>query len=202
MSSISDGDFQATLSNLQQDKTYYYRTYYYSDGEYTYGETRSFKTNKSGGTGVTSCPNGNHPHWIDLGIGTEWRCCNVGASSPEEYGDYYTFEQAQAYNPPSLEQVEALLYNCSSTWTTQNGVNGQKFTGPNGGTIFLPAAGNHNSTGYLYNVGECGTYWSTRMSEPEFEGYVVKFGFCRSSIPWWGGYRDDYGTVDSVRPVR
>ena len=40
-----------------------------------------------------SCPDGNHPHAIDLGLpsGTKWCCCNVGASKPEEYGGYYAW---------------------------------------------------------------------------------------------------------------
>ena len=28
-----------------------------------------------------NCPDDHHPHWIDLGIGTQWSCCNVGAST-------------------------------------------------------------------------------------------------------------------------
>lgn len=37
-----------------------------------------------------TCTDDNHPHAIDLGLpsGTLWACCNVGASSPEDYGDY------------------------------------------------------------------------------------------------------------------
>lgn len=42
---------------------------------------------------VHHCPDGNHPHAIDLGLpsGTKWCCCNVGASSPEGYGGYYAW---------------------------------------------------------------------------------------------------------------
>lgn len=35
------------------------------------------------------CPDNNHPHKIDMGDGVKWACCNVGASSPIEYGNYY-----------------------------------------------------------------------------------------------------------------
>ena len=38
-----------------------------------------------------TCPDSNHPHAIDLGIGVKFACCNVGASSPEQYGDYYAW---------------------------------------------------------------------------------------------------------------
>lgn len=38
-----------------------------------------------------SCPNDNHPHFIDLGIssGTEWSCCNIGAYSPTDFGNFF-----------------------------------------------------------------------------------------------------------------
>ncbi len=37
------------------------------------------------------CPDDHHPHFVDLGLptGTLWCCCNVGASSPFQYGDYF-----------------------------------------------------------------------------------------------------------------
>ena len=39
------------------------------------------------------CPDSNHPHVIDLGLpyGTKWCCCNVGATTPEDYGGYYAW---------------------------------------------------------------------------------------------------------------
>ena len=39
------------------------------------------------------CPDGNHPHAIDMGLpsGTQWSCCNIGATKPEGYGDYYAW---------------------------------------------------------------------------------------------------------------
>ncbi len=43
------------------------------------------------------CPDGNHPHMIDLGLpsGTKWACCNVGAQRPGEYGEYYSWGETQ-----------------------------------------------------------------------------------------------------------
>jgi len=145
----------------------------------------------------TSCPDANHPHWIDLGLpsGTQWRCCNEGASAPEEYGGYYTFDQAQAYNPPSRDQIKELDGNCSYAWTTQNGVSGRKFTGPNGGTIFLPAAGGRWN-GELDFVGSRGYYWS---STPYDGDYFYTLDFDSGYALWYGDYRT---TGHSVRPVR
>ena len=42
---------------------------------------------------INSCPDGHHPHAIDLGLpsGTKWACCNVGAEKPEDDGGYYAW---------------------------------------------------------------------------------------------------------------
>ena len=167
---------------------------YTGDDEYYYGEPHDYPVSHKG---ETSCPNGNHPHWIDLGLpsGTLWRCCNAGASSPEGYGGYYTFDQAQGYNPPSYEQIKELNDKCFYTWTTQNGVNGGKFTGPNGGTIFLPAAGNRWG-GEFYYVGTWGYYWS---SSPYGESSAYELLF-NSRCACWRSY--DRGSEQSLRPVR
>ena len=165
----------------------------YSDSdEPVYGEPHDYPLEY----GETSCPDANHPHWIDLGIGTQWRCCNAGASSPEEYGGYYTFDEAQAYNPPSLDQIKTFLNNTTSVWTTQNGVSGRKFTGPNGGSVFLPAAGGVWG-GQLYGVGSWGYYWS---STPIDEGRAYGLFFDSGLAYWYGWNGRDGG--QSVRPVR
>ena len=35
--------------------------------------------------------------WVDLGLpsGTLWATCNVGANSPEEYGDYFAWGETE-----------------------------------------------------------------------------------------------------------
>ncbi len=44
-----------------------------------------------------TCPDSNHPHVIDLGLpsGTKWSCCNVGADSPDENGNYYAWGETE-----------------------------------------------------------------------------------------------------------
>ena len=63
---------------------------------------------------------------------------------------------------PTVGQQQELYQNCSSVWTTKNGVNGRLFTGPNGNTLFLPAAGGRWD-GSLYYVGSYGYYWSRTL---------------------------------------
>ena len=45
-----------------------------------------------------TCPDSNHPHAIDLGIGVKFACCNVGASSPEQYGSHYAWGEIEEKN--------------------------------------------------------------------------------------------------------
>lgn len=41
------------------------------------------------------CPDDNHVHAIDLGLSVKWACCNVGATKPEEYGNYYAWGETE-----------------------------------------------------------------------------------------------------------
>lgn len=95
-------NFEYTIDNstkigeekLDYETTYYYCSYLNDGGVYCYGDIKSFKTRKKG---EMICPDDNHPHMIDLGLpsGTKWSCCNIGANSPEEYGDYYAWGEVE-----------------------------------------------------------------------------------------------------------
>lgn len=60
------------------------------------------------------CPDGNHPHMIDLGIGTLWSCCNVGASAPEHYGDYYAWGETSTKSSYSW----STYVHCNGSYST------------------------------------------------------------------------------------
>lgn len=62
---------------------------------------------------------------------------------------------------PSWEQLEELKNECIWQWTIFNNVSGQLVTGPNGNTLFLPAAGFKWDT--LYAAGTYGAYWSRTL---------------------------------------
>lgn len=60
---------------------------------------------------------------------------------------------------PTTDQFEEILSNCNPKWTTVKGVSGMMFTGRNGKSLFLPAAGQHSAFS-LYSKGVYGYYWS------------------------------------------
>lgn len=128
------------------------------------------------------------PGVVDLGLpsGTKWATCNLGATTPEEFGKFFAWGEVQGYyeteshnfssascrlqdvthpdicgDPnydaatyllgsnwrlPSYTELKELEDNCSYTLTTQNGVYGMRFVGPNGNVLFLPAAGYWNGS--------------------------------------------------------
>ena len=96
---------------------------------------------------------------------------------------------------PSSDQIDELL-SCTTEWTTQNGVNGCKFTGPNGGSIFLPAAGDFRD-GSLQRVGSYGGYWSSTYY-PSNLSYADCLGLISSINECGFAYRP---IGRSVRPV-
>ncbi len=191
--------------------------------------------------------------WVDLGLpsGTKWACCNIGANSPTEYGNYYAWGETQpksVYNwdtykwgsdwdeltkyctdsyygkngfvdnkteldladdaayvnwgsgwrMPSLTQLQELRNNCTSEWTTRNGVNGRLFTSNiNGASLFLPAAGYRWGSEFI-DAGTGGYFWSRTLysSNPK---YACELLFYSCHVDWSYYYR---GNGQSVRAVR
>ncbi len=70
-----------------------------------------------------------------------------------------------SWRMPTLAQQDELREHCTWTWTTLNGVNGCLVTGPNGNSIFLPAAG-YRWREMLLGVGEDsdGINWSRSLN--------------------------------------
>ena len=183
--------------------------------------------------------------WVDLGLpsGTLWATRNVGASSPEDYGDYFAWGETTPksyfywnnymwsddsglelykYNgddgkmvldpaddaacanypngrTPSFEQFDELMTQCSWQWTTMNDVGGVQLTGPNGNTMFLPAAGQYDCNTPI-GMGSQGDYWSRNR----YSGSVSGADFLYFDGYWMCGLWNcgDRYRGRSVRPVR
>lgn len=209
----------------------------------------------------------NGHEYVDLGLpsGLKWATCNVGASKPEDYGDYFAWGETEPYyteghsqddlcsnwktnktgynwasykwcngsydtqtkyctrssdgtvdnktvldpeddaahvnwggdwRMPTREEQDELRNNCTWTWGSQNGVNGYTIVGPNGNSLFLPAAGYRDSR-YLRSVGSYGDYWSSSLFS-YYSNYACCLDFYSGSVSASGYYRC-YGLT--VRPV-
>ena len=97
---------------------------------------------------------------------------------------------------PSTEQCTELQKECTWVWTTQNGVTGKLGTGPNGGTIFIPASGSINIGSDPEEDGRA-SFWS-RTLDPYHSLEAWSAGFL-STNNFRGGWDRYIGL--SVRPV-
>ena len=89
--------------------------------------------------------------------------------------DAATVNWGGSWRMPTDAEFTELQEKCEWKWTKQNRVKGYKVIGPNGNSIFLPAAGfMFNSS--LISVGSGGTYWSSSLdaSNPG-RAYLVTF---------------------------
>ena len=114
----------------------------------------------------------------------------------EASDDAATANWGSVWRMPTQTELNELKNSCTVTWVTYNGVNGRLFTGPNGNSVFLPAAG-YRGGSELYDAGSYGYYWSSSLDTDSPNG-AWRLYF----------YSDDYGVYignryygQSVRPV-
>ena len=204
------------------------------------------------------------PEIIDLGLSVKWASFNLGASQPEEYGDYFAWGETDPYysslNPltwipgketgytwssykwcmgidhtltkychasgygfdsftdnntflepeddaaqvhlgrkwrmPSRGELEELINQCTWENSTENGVAGQKVTGPNGNSIFIPYAGCFSDDYYMSNSTR-GYYWTSSLSTGE-SNRAYRVYMISSNIR---SYPDERCRGYSIRPV-
>ena len=115
--------------------------------------------------------------------------------------DAATAHLGSPWRMPTADEIGGLVNNCTTTWTTLNGVYGRLVTGKGdyaSKSIFLPAVGLGNGSG-LYYSGSDGDYWSSTLDSRYLDGaWGLDFG---SSYFSRYEYGDRY-RGRSVRPVR
>ena len=135
---------------------------------------------------------------VDLGLSVKWASCNVGATSPEAYGSYYSWEETKDiewngdWRMPTTNEMRELRENCEWKWTKNNGIYGYNITGKNGNSIFLPASG-FSLNDRTFDVSSWGYYWSSSSSNT---ANVLEFDIDNNKI---SSSEPSYGCT--VRPV-
>ena len=135
--------------------------------------------------------------FIDLGLpsGKLWATENVKNENGDE--DHFLFDKAVDFlgkNFPSYEDWQE-LFNLS-TYTWDNERKGCDIVGPNGNSIFLPAAGYRNGV-IECGVGSYGGYWSSSF----YDGDIAYGIYFRSDSLYPQGISNRYNGL-SVRLVR
>ena len=107
---IKDNSISASLTNLSHKTQYWYKAYVELDSQTFYGEVKSFTTDPY--TAVA-------PEAVDLGIvvngkNLKWGSFNLGATKPEEYGDYFAWGET---NPKDNYSWSTYIW-CNGSYDT------------------------------------------------------------------------------------
>ena len=90
------GSFTCKITGLLPKTDYRLRAYALDNDGVTYGYTVWFKTLTDNGNGGGNGTNNGHDY-VDLGLpsGTLWATCNVGATTPEGYGNFFAWGEVE-----------------------------------------------------------------------------------------------------------
>ncbi|MDY4851633.1 MAG: hypothetical protein SO188_02130 [Prevotella sp.] len=205
---VLGSDYSIDALGLIPGTTYYYAAYLDLGQGVVYGDTKEFTTPAK----EFDVDN----DLVDLGLSTKWAKCNIGANSETELGALVGFGDLTGYNTsinpedyasgdiyksaqdiankvtdgkttiPTIAEYEELFRCCKVEWIEKEGVAGYKFTGPNGNSIFMPAAGSRTQ-GTTTSVGTEGRYLSgsVNATDPQFAmSYLFnQGGNARSTTP-------------------
>ena len=132
----------------------------------------------------------NYPFIIDYGYGYK----EYALSGDISGGSFDVAREICGYDwvIPNLKQIRELSDSCVWTWEETNGVTGYKVTGPNGNSIFLPAAGFKSSE--HMSAGVRGEYVSSYSIGDKV--YVIDFTEEKHEVKTWSPVNGR-----TVRPV-
>lgn len=77
-----EGDFSCTLTSLNSGTTYYVCAYAVNCKGTSYGNQIRFTTFTT-------------HSYVDLGLSVKWATCNIGAETPEEYGEFFAWGEVE-----------------------------------------------------------------------------------------------------------
>ena len=194
-------NYEVKTEGLLPNTTYHYTAYLDLGNGVVYGEEREFTTPES-----NFDPDND---LVDLGLSTKWTRYNVGATSETELGGLFGFGDMTGFKTsvlmedyasddiyktdrdvankaygswltmPTVEEFEELFNECKKEWVEQAGVAGYKLTGPNGNSIFLPAAGSRTQQ-TVSGQGINGLYLSGSIN-PADKQFALGYSFDRNS---------------------
>lgn len=102
---------------------------------------------------------------------------------------------------PTAQEMQEFLYDCTWSWTTQNGVIGYRVTSNkpelSDNSVFIPAAGYKYDSDYC-NTGYVGQYWTSKLSNNYPDNAAI--GQFASNYKWYNDNHSRYFGLP-IRPV-
>ena len=112
--SMTGRSFNVHVTGLTPSTTYYYRAYLHVLGLVFNSAVHTFTT-------LEYVPSSDPHDYVDLGLsdGTLWATMNVGASHPEDYGDYFAWGETK---PKEQYDWKSYTWFDSRTYGKENGL--------------------------------------------------------------------------------
>lgn len=201
MASGINDNYEIKAEGLLPNTTYHYTAYLDLGNGTVYGQERSFTTPEA--------EFNPDEDLVDLGLSTKWAKYNVGATKATELGGLFGFGDMTGFQTsinledyasadiyktdrdvankvygswvtmPTIDEFEELFAECKKEWVEEDGVAGYKFTGPNGNSIFLPAAGSRTQ-GTVSGEGLNGYYLSGSINVTDNK-FAMAYSFDQNS---------------------
>ncbi len=97
-----NGCMRVTFDGLKKNTKYYYAAFIAVNGEYTWGDTKSFTT-----------PDDD---FVDLGLSVNWASCNVGGKVESDTGIYFAWGETSGKGSYSWDNYFDSPYDGDGTW--------------------------------------------------------------------------------------
>ena len=205
-------NFDVTVKGLLPNTTYYYTAYVDLGGGVVYGEVKQFTTPAQQFDVENDLVDlGLSTKWARYNLGTTSETELGGlfgfgdmtgfntSVDPADYASADIYKTAQdvanqiyggKVTMPTIDEFEELFTCCQVEWQTvatdDGEIGGYKFTGPNGNSIFMPAAGSRTGQN-ISGVGKEGRYLSGSIN-PANNQFAQSFlftesGYSRATTP-------------------
>ena len=171
--------YACTLMDLEYVTTYYVRAYAINKKGVAYGEEMSFTTKVQA-----------TPEYVDLGLSVKWATFNVGASTPEEYGDYFAWGETEPKATYSLSTYK--WCNGSETTLTKYNTKSSNGTVDNKTQLDLSDDAAHVNWGGSWRVptyaewtelcDQCTWTWTAQNGVNGYKVTSKKSGYTNNSI--------------------
>ena len=101
---------------------------------------------------------------------------------PED--DVATQKLGKPWHIPTMADFQELIDKCTWFWTTLDGINGYEVKGPNGNSIFLPAAGLRRRRSLMYDVMSVKLWANQLYFSPDYNQIMNIFGTIFDATRW------------------
>lgn len=116
-------------------------------------------------------------HFVDLGLqsGALWAKCNIGASNPWEYGNYYAWGEIETKSVYATDWSN-YQFGSENNFTKYTGSDGKNVLDPADDIAYLTYGGGYsmpNNDDWKELVDECYWVWTPKYGNSSVAGYIV-----------------------------